>query len=410
MHSNVKFLKLGAWLLGFFNFVSFASIAQIVLVEVIAISSMIFVPLRKKSSKFEFNKEYQILYILGVLWLIGQILSNFLNRSDGLESIKSIAQICVLLTLLYWGFYWARKNPQILSFYLWGYIVSSIPEYFFSPGLYGSSDPWKFIFGPAITLMATLSIPRISSSKGIVSILFFPLVLMDFLLGARSLGLITLFTAVMFLQKSFKQRGKVYSLLFLIFICILLQFTYSVYANLASTGRLGASQYEKFERQSQAGPLLFVARSELLYELSAIRKNALLGLGGSPSVDQNFLQGVALEEFRFGVNHKSTAAYYQYTMNGKIPSHSMIFGAWMEAGVLGALFWLYLTWLVFRNLLTSTGREPVFGLTVRYLSINFLWAVFFSPLGARSRVLIAITITLVIQASILKAGEDASNF
>ena len=408
MQDYLKFYKLSAFTLGVFNFFSFSGVAQIIPVEVIALIAMVIVPFLSAGNKFRIEVEHRRIFLLGFLWLIGQAVSNYINKSDTLESLKNLAQILVLLCLLYWGFYWAKRNSLIVLYFLWGYLLSSIPQYVFLPGLYGNSDPWKFIFGPALTLVVLLLIPRFTYSRSIALLAILPLLLTDFLLGARSLGLITLFSVIMLLKISLKQRGLVYSSLFLILISLLLFLTYSGYSNLASSGSFGAAQQEKFLRQTESGPILLVARSEFIYELSAIGETGIFGLGSSPTVDYNFLQGVALEEFKYGVNHQSTSAYNDYMLNKRIPSHSMLFGAWMEAGIFGALFWLYLTWLVVKNFFSATGRERGIGLAARYLSVNFLWAVFFSPLGAGSRMLVAITLMLAMQKGISKEGAHGT--
>lgn len=405
MNEFPKFYKVGAFALGVSNYLSFSGFAQIIPVEIIAVIAMIFVSLRSGEKKFRIEAEHRSIFLFGFLWIIAQAISNFINKSDFLESIKNIAQISVLLSLIYCGLYWAKRDSLILLYFFWGYLISSVPQYLFLPGLYGISDPWKFIFGPALTLSLLLLASRLTSAKSTLLLMFFPLLLIDFLLGARSLGLITILSVFMVLKVPLKQRGFTYSFFFLILISFLVIPVYSFYANLASEGSLGTAQQEKFLRQTQAGPILLVARSELIYELSAIRKTGILGLGSSPTVDNDFLQGVALEEFKFGVNHQSTSAYNEYMLTKKIPSHSMLFAAWMEAGVFGAIFWLYLTWLVLRNFFAATGRESNIGLATRYLSVNFLWAVLFSPLGAGSRMLIAITIILVLQKEISKERQ-----
>lgn len=370
--------------------------------------AMIFVPFLASAKNFRFDMEQRNVFRFGFLWLIGQTISNFINKSDSLEAFKNIAQILVLLCLLYWGFYWSKKNSKILLYFLWGYLISSIPQFLILPGLYGKSEPWKFIFGPAITLMVLVVIPRFTTSKTSTILLMCPFILVDFLLGARSLGLITLFSVFTVLKVSLKQKGLAFSFFFLVIITCSAGPLYLIYANVASSGSLGEAQQEKFIRQTTTGPLLLVGRSELIYEISAIGKAGLLGLGSSPMVNNDYLQGVALEEFKFGVNHKYTSSYEQYVRNGKIPSHSMLFGAWMEAGLFGALFWLYLTWLVVKYFYSATGREPSIGLANRYLSVNFLWAVLFSPLGAGSRMLVAITFTLIMQIAISEVRLNES--
>jgi|LauGreDrversion4_2_1035121.scaffolds.fasta_scaffold07999_5 hypothetical protein len=403
MKVEVKVHKSLAFALGGLNFLHIADFAQVIIVEMLLVFAFLIGLVSSKGANFKIIKEFRVLFIFGILWLFGQASSDFANRTDWLDSIKSLAQIIVLLCLIYWGFYWANKNVMVLKFYLFGYCFSSIPQYIFLPGLFGSSDPWKFIFGPSITLLACLMLPKAGLSKFSTSALLLVLVSLDLALGARSLGLITLLTIFMLLKTPLREKGFVVSVIFLVSVIVMLVGVYNSYANLTINGAFGQRQAEKFERQSQAGPILLVARSELLYELQAIRQTGILGLGSAPEVDQNYLERVALRESNLGINHPSTAAFIQYNRDGRIPIHSMILGAWVESGLFGVLFWFYLTWLVLVNIVKSTGREPIFGLACRYLTINYLWAVLFSPLGAGSRMMIAITISLVLQERIRKS-------
>jgi hypothetical protein len=391
-----------AFILGLCNFLYISSFAQVIIVEILFALAFLIRLLGFKKEQKKNIREFRAIIFFGILWFISQSASDFANRTNPTDSIKSVAQIFVLLSLIYWGHYWSKRDIAVLKTYLAGYAISSIPQYFFLPGIFGLSDPWKFIFGPSITLICLLFIQRLGLSKLIINGLLFTLVCFDFIMGSRSLGLITLVTLVMLLKKPLKQSGLIPTVSFLILFTIGLSSAYSVYENLTLKGIFGFDQQQKFENQSHAGPILLVARSELLYELEAIKKTRILGLGSNPYVDQNYLERVALAELNNGVHHSSTAAFIQYSRDGRIPAHSMILSAWMESGIFGLIFWLYLTWLVVLTILNSTGREPTFGLLLRYLTINYLWAAIFSPLGAGSRMVIAITITLVLQEKIGK--------
>ena len=176
-----------------------------------------------------------------------------------------------------------------------------------------------------------------------------------------------------------------------------------MYGNLAITGVLGQAQLIKYSQQSQAGPILLSGRSELLYELSAISETRILGLGSNAFLTNEILEKVVTEEYRFGVVHNSTTSYMGYNADGKIPNHSMIFTAWLEGGVLAALFWFYVLFIVVRRFSSVATKSQPFGIISKYLSINFFWALFFSPLGAGSRVILAFSLGIIFFQSRLQA-------
>jgi len=81
-----------------------------------------------------------------------------------------------------------------------------------------------------------------------------------------------------------------------------------------------------------------------------------------------------------------------------VPSHSYLFGAWVESGIVGAVFWFWVLWLTAGSLIRSSGREPLFPLFA-FIGMLLLWNVLFSPYGADGR----FTATYFVYAMILFA-------
>ncbi|MHA1112875.1 MAG: hypothetical protein ACTSRY_00005, partial [Alphaproteobacteria bacterium] len=80
--------------------------------------------------------------------------------------------------------------------------------------------------------------------------------------------------------------------------------------------------------------------------------------------------------------------------SGLIPTHSFLFGAWVEAGVVGAIFWLWI-WILNARALgrVFTIREPLvplFGL----IGIVMAWDIIFSPYGAERRFIVPFYVVL----------------
>jgi hypothetical protein len=384
------------FLLGFLNFAYFNSIGQLILVEIIAVFLfLIFKVLFISKSKIVLNKETRNIFILGILWLLGVLLSDLNANSAKIDTGKSIAQILVLLVLLYWVFTWLIENTDRITFYILGYCLSSLPRYFLLPAIFDHSDPWKFVFGPNITLLLFLLLSRLKLSQIVNFCLITGLVIIHLFLGSRSLAIITLLTLFTYRTAPFTKEKFIGSFtLAVVAIFSLFSFNY-VYGNLAIKGVLGQAQQIKYSQQSQTGPILLSGRSELLYELGGISETRILGLGSNAFLTNRILEKVVKEEYQFGVVHNSTTSYMGYNADGKIPNHSMIFTAWLEAGILAALFWLYILFFVVRQFSSVATKSQPFGLISKYLSINFFWALFFSPLGAGSRVILAFSLGIV---------------
>jgi hypothetical protein len=88
-----------------------------------------------------------------------------------------------------------------------------------------------------------------------------------------------------------------------------------------------------------------------------------------------------------------------------IPSHSHLLGAWVESGVVGAVFWCWVSWLTGSTLLRSSGREPLFTFFV-FIAMLLVWNVLFSPYGADQR----FTATYFVYAMILFGLHSQTKF
>jgi hypothetical protein len=67
-----------------------------------------------------------------------------------------------------------------------------------------------------------------------------------------------------------------------------------------------------------------------------------------------------------------------------IPEHSFVMGAWVEAGLAGAVFWFYVLFQIIRALRRATGGEP-FLPVFAFMGILSLWNIPFSPYSAEQR-------------------------
>jgi len=88
-----------------------------------------------------------------------------------------------------------------------------------------------------------------------------------------------------------------------------------------------------------------------------------------------------------------------------IPTHSHLFGAWVEAGVLGAVFWLWTLALVASVLprlhRLADGRVAL----VAFLGVSFLWDIVFSPFGAERRLVVPFYLVVFLLARRETAGR-----
>jgi hypothetical protein len=87
-----------------------------------------------------------------------------------------------------------------------------------------------------------------------------------------------------------------------------------------------------------------------------------------------------------------------------IPTHSYIFGAWVEAGIGGALFWLFFLCFTIRTFLQVSGSEPLL-LLFAFGGFQMVWDTFFSPLGMPTRFLAPFLMAAIVQLSTLRVSS-----
>ena len=69
-----------------------------------------------------------------------------------------------------------------------------------------------------------------------------------------------------------------------------------------------------------------------------------------------------------------------------IPSHSHLFGAWVEAGILEILCWLWAGWVTIRGLQAAIIQPTPWTGFIVFIGLSLLWDILFSPFGLERRV------------------------
>ncbi|MEQ8369894.1 MAG: hypothetical protein RIC83_04400 [Alphaproteobacteria bacterium] len=166
----------------------------------------------------------------------------------------------------------------------------------------------------------------------------------------------------------------------------------TAYETSAARGWLGTDAQEKlFWQKSSEYGLLLGGRSEILVSLEAIGDSPLLGHG---SWAKNVYYAAQLQD----IQSPGSAAAFLVSDTDLIPTHSHLFGAWVEAGILGVPIWLFALWLVVRALSNvMTLREPIVPL-VALFGFMLLWDIIFSPFGADRRIVFPFVMVVLLMA------------
>jgi len=348
--------------------------------------------------------------VVGLLLVLAQLFTDSYLGISRFETAKSVAQIFTLVSLIFSGITLLAKYPRRLHSFLIGYVLSSLISFFFSTNLYIGIDPWKFLFANSVSILVFLLLGSIKRNRSLRFLIILMLTSIHLIFGARSSALLTLLTIIIVVIPYRILSSKRSFAIIILSIFLISAATEQVYQHLAFNGNLGVAQEMKAKQQFESGPLILFARSELLYELGAIKESLFFGKGSNPNLSQSLLFSVSLAQERLGLQTKKTAAYEQYTKTGKIPQHSMLFSSWIESGVFGMLFWLIILIFLIRNFQLVVSSDNEFTLLTAYLLVSALWSLFFSPLGAGSRIFMALAVTcvarVVISESDMRAMRD----
>ncbi len=155
----------------------------------------------------------------------------------------------------------------------------------------------------------------------------------------------------------------------------------SIYGYAASSGLMGIDAKDKYELQASGSlGILLGGRRESLASTQAILDSPIIGHGSwARDITYVELMVTRLEEAGYEMQGDPFA-------DDLIPSHSHLLGAWVEAGILGAVFWAWAAWVTVRGLQAAILRPtPLTGFVV-FIGLSLLWDILFSPFGLERRV------------------------
>jgi hypothetical protein len=291
---------------------------------------------------------------------------------------------------------------RIILFSL-GFAIGGILDYFISPSEFLLLDPWKFglHFSGMLIMALLLQWQKITPFRMLSVSLVFALGLFSFYLGTRSIGAVLIISAsYLFIYHQPKLRhwlGKNFSfgrIIILVIVAVLSVWgIIAMYSKAARSGWLGENAQAKYYQQAGGDYGFFLGgRVEIIISSRAIMDSLLIGHGSWAKDPEYRLLLLSLRDKGYDISE------YDVENNDLIPTHSHLFGAWVEAGVLGALFWSWLLILVFR-LLYNLFRIKHNFLPLFVISAMFaLWTILFSPFGAIERLQWGFLITLFLTA------------
>lgn len=389
-----------------FEFVGSVSVGEIILVAVspLAISGM---------RDWLGSRAVKIMIGMLAFYLFTQMLSDVYRGSYSGDYWRGWAKISMsLFSFLVVGSL-MRGNESRVVVFIMGFGLSA----FINRGttidvdLMTTAERFKFGVGASIAyllfLLAGWVNPRL---RVLFLVLPIGLAVAAFLLNARSLAGLILITVLLgvliprisLYSKLLKGRVVLY-VIASILASVLLFEGYKIGARQGVLGELAQEKY-LYQKERTGDFNLLSGREEIYFTLPKIIQSPLIGWG-SWHRDPDYVIEKILER---GAT-SDTAKYISESSMGLVPSHSHLFGGWMEAGIGGAVFWLYALFMAGRAILLGLFNFfPKARYMVLFVLVTFVWDVFFSPYGGERRVWLGFILFIIVYVSMLHARLLAS--
>jgi hypothetical protein len=379
-------------------FVRITAIGELYVCELVLTAIVVFHVLRGRS--LQLDRPVALLIGLLALWLFGQIWADIYRLTEFTNYTRGWARI-VFTALNLLGLYLLTKGDErrIRVAFL-GLAIGQAVGSLVQPNVYAQSDLWKFGLAFPLTTVAAL----LACSQPIWRQRLGPFVVLVVMagvnvrLGARSLAgvcfLASLYTLVATRdQYRATNTHRPRSLVMLVMGVVAMLFGSYLYGSMAKSGLLGEAAQAKYEFQSTGRySLLLGGRNEIVFSSLAIRESPILGHGSYVGFPVLLQAAGAAQLADWG---------YEYLLPSQdqpdlLPTHSGLFGAWVEAGILAVPFWIVLMALLWRGCIRTMQRgDPLTPLRV-FIAITVSWDVLFSPFGADRRITIPLAILLLI--------------
>jgi hypothetical protein len=360
------------------------------------------------------------LFLAWIMWFLGLMVADITNGTEAQALTRGWARVLffgsdVLGIVLLVGWDTHRLRSLLL-----GWAMSYFVQGFFLPGnVIVAENPGKFAFSCGCCLLLSLSASsklarRLGTSGQVMPILVAAVI--GLLLNLRSLfGVLCLSALFSWLNLYVVHRNpglrRNLSPAFFIGLIVLglgaSLFVERVYAGLAGSGSLGFEAKEKYEEQSRGDLGIFVGgRPEILISARAIAASPIVGRGSwarDAALVEQYVE--LLRAAGYGGVIEEASSDLEWNL---IPSHSYIFGSWVEAGIFGAVFWIYIMFLSFSALYNVLKVEFAWAAMIIPIVFVLMWDILFTPFAGDHRFTAACGVYVAVW-TVYKCRQISSN-
>ena len=352
--------------------------------------------------------QYIRIFALLGLWLVGVIVTDayrLINLQDRLRGMATILffgiEIAAFALLL-------GRSERRKAIFLMTYAIGSIVMARVNPPLLFEDDPWKFGYSYGTMLLVILISCYFFRRRiyPVAGLLYFGLIIANLLFNYRSPVLFLLLLMVLVLPIIPERIGRLQLLpnrRSFARVAVLAGFALGSAAIsdglihwATAAGLVGEeAQAKNLEQEQSTAGILFGGRPEMVASSRAVMDSPILGHG---SWAKDFKYVEILNDFLAENGFRTDIRYVEAEENaaGLIPSHSHLMGAWVQAGILGAVFWGYILWLTIRGIVRVSLVQSALTPVMCWLMVELFWDNLFSPFGSFERIYAAFTIVVIV--------------
>lgn len=348
---------------------------------------------------------------LALLWLVSQFGTDVFRETQWSLAARGAARIVILIIAIPFFVFYMRKNvyEKLVGFYAGAVISAAASGYVFKSGARAGRElvlghaqlTWETHWGAVFLLGAALGALLFYKRAHILGYAVCAVVgVIEALNGSRSMAGILLlgpglcmalnFANVPDAAKRAVNRGQLKRMLLVAAVGLTCALgVFAAYSWAAGSRLLGDRAYAKYMQQSQSEyGILAGGRGDLLSAALAIYDSPFIGHGSWPR-DNNYYYARACELLKV----KLPTDFYKSGFP-LIPSHSHIMQAWMEAGLMGGVFWIYVILVIGLGIATPFHDGKRLNLWACIVATSMVWNICFSPISARLDVALILAVYL----------------
>ena len=354
-------------------------------------------------------------FSLSCLVAVGCLVASLLNYTPGYFFIRGLAVACLLPCSILMAVRMFDRSMNGFKWYFLGAAISAVLSIFvfqaeveksqLAAGAEGMAAVADIVKGPLFWLSRLgpfIAAPiqgwylHTPFAYSLLAPLFLTVLAMAMSASGRAVALTSLmaFAFVLIGQKT-RQRMRLISRYFIVLIALGVVGVFVLkgfYAMAASKGWLGEDSRRKYEVQTRGKSgmmdLLIGGRIASFVGYAACLDNPIIGYGPFPEDKKDYV-GQFLEKYGSEQDYVDYIVGLQREMRlgfklvRTIPAHSCVVSFWLQFGIFGLLFWVYVLFVLFRYLKQDITAVPQFYGWMACSIPSILWAMFFSPFSAR---------------------------